>query len=543
MVLDIDYPGKHVLVVDDHPGMRASIRATLGNFGVVRTDLANNAQEATRRVRQEPYDIIISDYHLGEGRDGQQLLEELRHARLIPPSTVFLMVTAEAGYEKVMTAAEVAPDDYLIKPFTAELLHQRLNRILRRKAAFAAIHQAMNAGKVEQAVTLCDQLIAEQPALTVEAIRLKAELLSSIGQFEHAQRLYEQVIALRPLPWARLGLAKTLMRQGQTREAETLLQALTAEAPDYLAAYDLLARVQSLLNRPREAQETLQRAVRRSPNTLPRLKNLGEVAFANRDYAVAEQAYAAVVEKGVHSALRSPGDHARLARAQVDQNKLTQAGATLKALRAHYPNDPKAEFAALVVESLKETRAGHAEAAAAAVDKALTLNEAHGLAHDEAMTLDLARACLGAGREDQGKRLVTTLVHSNHEDGALLDKARNLFAELGRPEDGEQLVRDSIQAAVTLNNRAVRMAQQGDIDGAVELLEEAAGDLPDNVLIRLNTAHALLTLIQQRGWDAHLAARARDHLNQAKQRNAEHPKLAKVIGLFRDLAKQHGVMN
>lgn len=287
--MEIDYTNKRVLVVDDHPGMRSSIRATLGNFGVTKTDMASNAQDATRRIRQAEYDIIVSDYNLGDGRDGQQLLEELRLAKLIPMTTVFLMVTAERSFEKVMTAVEVAPDDYLIKPFTAELLHQRLNRIIQKKTSFAPIYQTMAAGKVENAIAQCERLIAEQPGYTIDAIRIKTELLGSIGQIEEAERLYEKIIALRPLPWARMGLAKSMFLRGKLDEAERMLTSLSEEAPDYLSAYDLLARIQGALDRPLDAQHTLQRAVDRSPNTLPRLKNLGEVALANGELGRQEE--------------------------------------------------------------------------------------------------------------------------------------------------------------------------------------------------------------------------------------------------------------
>jgi len=540
--MEIDYTNKRVLVVDDHPGMRSSIRATLGNFGVTRTDMASNALDATRRISQGDYDIIVSDYNLGEGRDGQQLLEELRLARLIQMSTVFLMVTAERSFEKVMTAAEVAPDDYLIKPFTAELLRQRLNRILQKKAAFSAIYQAMAAGKVENAIALCDRLTGEQPGYTIDAIRLKAELLNSIGHVDEAQALYEKIIALRAVPWARMGLAKSLFLQGKLAEAEGLLSKLMLDAPDFLSAHDLLARIQTTLNRPRDAQQTLQRAVERSPYTLARLKQLGEVALGNGEPETAERAFATVVEKGTHSVLRSPEDHARLARAQVDQGKLQQAGATLKALRAHFPGNPQAEFSALVVESLKEARAGHAQAAVDAVEKALALKTSHAIAPQQGVALDLARACLSTGKEEAGRSLVASLVHSNHEDSGLLDKAKNLFTELGRQAEGEELVREGVKLAVSLNNQAVRLAQQGDLAGAVKLLVDAATKLPDNVRILLNAAHAILSQIKQEGWNHEQAALARDYLNQAKQRDPEHPKLAMVIGLFRDLAKKYGVM-
>lgn len=57
----------------------------------------------------------------------------MRHCGLISLSTVFVMTTAEGSYERVVAAAEFAPDDYLLKPFNANNLKERLDRILTKK--------------------------------------------------------------------------------------------------------------------------------------------------------------------------------------------------------------------------------------------------------------------------------------------------------------------------------------------------------------------------------------------------------------------------
>ncbi|MBK7425122.1 MAG: response regulator [Propionivibrio sp.] len=78
---------------------------------------AGSSAEVLRQVKAYSFDIIFSDYQLEDGRDGQQLLEELRQKHLISLSTVFMVITAERAYHNVVSLAELAPDDYLIKPF------------------------------------------------------------------------------------------------------------------------------------------------------------------------------------------------------------------------------------------------------------------------------------------------------------------------------------------------------------------------------------------------------------------------------------------
>jgi CheY-like chemotaxis protein len=105
----INYDQLRALVVDDFPGMRSALKLTLSNFGITRIDLSSSASEALFRVQNSQYDVILCDFNLGEGRDGQQLLEEMRHRGLIQLKTVFIMVTAESVYEKVVATRRTGP--------------------------------------------------------------------------------------------------------------------------------------------------------------------------------------------------------------------------------------------------------------------------------------------------------------------------------------------------------------------------------------------------------------------------------------------------
>ena len=102
----MDFSKKRTLIIDDHPGMLTSMRATLSAFGVTLSNTARNAAEALQRVASNSYEIIVCDYFLGDGADGQQLLEHLRENKLISLGTAFMMVTAERSYEKVVAAAD-----------------------------------------------------------------------------------------------------------------------------------------------------------------------------------------------------------------------------------------------------------------------------------------------------------------------------------------------------------------------------------------------------------------------------------------------------
>ena len=126
MALDlIPYHKKRVLIIEDLAEMRSSMKSMLSTLGVQEIETVNNGEEALAKLARKTYHIIFSDYELGRGKDGQQILEEIRYSALIPASTVYIMVTAAQTVEMVMGALECEPDGYIAKPVTLEILRTR----------------------------------------------------------------------------------------------------------------------------------------------------------------------------------------------------------------------------------------------------------------------------------------------------------------------------------------------------------------------------------------------------------------------------------
>ena len=137
------------LIVDPHSGMRSSLHNMLNLCGITKIDHAVSSGTAIRSLRNKAYDLIICEYGLGEGQDGQQLLEDLRSNKLIPLWTMFIIVTAERVYERVVSAAELAPNDYILKPFTADTLLDRITRAIEKRATFLPAYELMERGHLK----------------------------------------------------------------------------------------------------------------------------------------------------------------------------------------------------------------------------------------------------------------------------------------------------------------------------------------------------------------------------------------------------------
>ena len=100
-----------ILVIDDFQGMRTMLRDFVKAMGVTQVDTAANGREALSQLRSHRYNIVICDFNLGQGQNGQQVLDEARMRDYIGVSTIWVMVTAEKTTDMVMGAAEVKPDD------------------------------------------------------------------------------------------------------------------------------------------------------------------------------------------------------------------------------------------------------------------------------------------------------------------------------------------------------------------------------------------------------------------------------------------------
>ena len=138
------YKHKKVLVVDDCDPVRASIKSMLQKIGFDHIATVSDANAAIANCTEIQYDFILSDFSLGEGKDGYQLFEALRHLSLLKSSCCYLIISAESQRQIVHGVVELQPDSYLLKPFTFIQLEKRLMRALQIKTALAKAYDEIH---------------------------------------------------------------------------------------------------------------------------------------------------------------------------------------------------------------------------------------------------------------------------------------------------------------------------------------------------------------------------------------------------------------
>jgi DNA-binding NarL/FixJ family response regulator/thioredoxin-like negative regulator of GroEL len=529
--------GLSALIIEPHAGMRSTIHNMLTMCGLSKVDHVGSSNQAIKHLGTKQYDLILCEYALEGGQDGQQLLEDIRHHKLMRLSTMFFMVTAEGDYGKVVSAAELGPTDYILKPFTADRLLERIARALEKRNVFLPVFDLMEAGNQREAIDACVAGEAGHPRYLVDFMRLRAELHMFLGEPEQAEPIYRKLIETKAIAWARLGLAKTLFLRERFGEAQALLEELVDSNKNFVDAYDWLARTHEAVGELGKAQGVLADAVEVSPHAVRRLRKLGETALEAGDHDTAEKILKQVVSKAKYSEFRDPQDHVMLVQTLVRKGDPVQAAAVIRDLDKSMAFQKHAPLCSAIASSMvheytgNETRLNEALTAALAASK-----DAPELRPD--LKLELARVAI-ENRMEEGAAEVVREVMRNARNGAAVARAMAVFEKAGHAELAQTLALESRQQVVDLVATGAAKAKGGDYKGAVTLMQEAVAKLPDNPQVVFNAALAVLKCLEHGGWDERLGQQARSYIAAVRRLDPVNPKLPALAGLHEQILKKY----
>jgi FimV-like protein len=529
--------GLTALIIEPHAGMRASIHSMLTLCGLTRIEHASTSNQAVKHLGLRQFDMILCEYDLEGGQDGQQLLEDLRHHKLMQLATMFFMVTAEGNHSKVVSAAELAPTDYILKPFTADRLLERIARALDKRNAFLPVYTLMEAGDQEEAIGACIEGQRLYARYAIDFLRLRAELHMFLGQADQAEPIYRHLVEIKAIAWARLGLAKTLFVRKQFTEARDILEDLVDGNRNFVDAYDWLARTHAAVGELQKSQAVLSDAVAVSPHAVRRLRTLADTAFETGDVDTAEKALRQVVGKAKYSEFRDPEDHVKLVRALVHKGDPVGAAAVVRDLDRSMGGRANTQLCSAIASALVHEYTGNEQRLGEALGTALaSAKDAPNLSPD--LKLELARTCIDNGREEGASEIVREVM-SNASSDAMVTRAMGVLEQAGKGELAQTLAQQSRQQVVDLVAGGAARAKNGDYDGAVRLMLEAATKLPSNPAVAFNAALAVLRCLEHEGWDNRLGAQVPGLIGNVRKLDPLNPKLPALAALHQQVLKQY----
>jgi CheY-like chemotaxis protein/Flp pilus assembly protein TadD len=529
--------GLTALIIEPHAGMRASIHSMLTLCGLTRIEHASTSNQAVKHLTLRQFDLILCEYDLEGGQDGQQLLEDLRHHKLMRLATMFFMVTAEGNHSKVVSAAELAPTDYVLKPFTADRLLERIARALDKRNAFLPVYTLMEAGDQAEAITACIEGQRLHTRYAIDFLRLRAELHMFLGQAELAEPIYRHLLDIKAIAWARLGLAKTLFVRKRLDEAKEILEDLVDSNRNFVDAFDWLARTHAAAGELGKAQAVLVEAVAVSPHAVRRLRTLADTAFEAGDVDTAEKSLRQVVGKAKYSEFRDPEDHVKLVRTLVSKGDPVGAAAMVRDLDRTMGGRATTALCSAVASALvheytgNEARLGEALTTAVAASR-----DAPGVSVD--IKLELVRTCLDNGMEEGASSVVRDVMR-NAGDDSVVTRAVGVMESAGKGDLARTLAKESRQHVIDLVASGAARAKSGDYQGAVALMLEAAQKLPNNPSVAFNAALAVLRCLELGGWDERLGNQVNTLIGNVRRLDPLNPKLPALAALYQQVLKQY----
>ena len=290
-----------VLIIDDFNSFRINLKKIICELGFRRVDSVGSGEEALSFCHKSHYDLILCDYNLGQGRNGQQLLEELKIKKKLRPQDTFILLSAETSRNVVMSAYDCEPDAYLTKPVTAKVIQQRLKRLLNKRNELLHIYENLADGRTKEGIHLLKKMIASNSRHSIHCQKLLAELYIQNQQFAEAEAIYHIILEMRALDWAQVGLAKLKIMSGEPEIAIKWLTNIIKENPNCMKAYDVLSIALEAIDDRESLQKNMQKAVDISPMSISRQASLASVALENGSAEVATKAFKKTVKYGANS--------------------------------------------------------------------------------------------------------------------------------------------------------------------------------------------------------------------------------------------------
>lgn len=505
------------LVVDDFSSFRSTIMGMLNKIGIKQIDEASRGQEAIKFCKERKFDLVLCDYNLGTGRNGQHLLEELRFRKWITRKTLFFMVTAEASKEMVLSAYDCEPDDYLMKPLNLRVLEQRITRLVAQREVLLPASNLLDQGAVDDAIASLESVVQQPGRHLHVAQKLLGEQYLAVGDWQKAERLYATVSGNRKLDWVMLGRAKVEELKGDNEAAKGILEQLIADSRLYLPAYDELVSIHANENDFESLQEELIRVTDLSPKSILRQRKLAQIAEENGDIGRTLKASMEAMKLGEHSChhnlsdtllfLSAAGDSIE---ANLQPEYLDLVEETKKCLTAlgssHKVNidqNSQAKLSAARVLALE----GKLVDAKKMADEDQKQYEGR---RSKSIERDLARfAYLNTTNQfAEADTFLEELAEHYRDDPASLEKLDKLLPEPQSDSNRKRVAK--------LNKQGIDCYQQGQFDEALTFFRRATLLFPRHTGIQLNHLQTLLGKIKLFPDNSELQKELRNQLQRTK---------------------------
>jgi tetratricopeptide (TPR) repeat protein len=380
----------------------------------------------------------------------------------------------------------------------------------------------MDSKNYSGALKQCDEKIKAKHRYSWDCVRYKAQVYWMLNKPEEALKIFESVLKKKDFVWAKIGLAKALMKAENLDNIEVLLEEILNKDHRYIEAHDLLSEYYEKTEQFNKAQKATEKATELSPKSIIRHRRLAQLAEINEDDAACLSAYEESIRWNYNSFHASPDDYLGLARKTVDiakgapareaADKTKKALGLLERMHRRFPerkNKVKAKF----IESQLYACQGK-ETYAASILKSVEQDYDILDPKDVDSRLDFARAHIMSG----DKQLAYKELH------LLSKQCKNSSDVLKRIDQiSEEPISIAGKAcAAKLSKTGIDSYRKKDFDNAIEIFVEALKMFPNHVGVNLNLVQATLAKNEETEKNNISYDRCKNSFKQIGRLNTEH---------------------
>ena len=520
---------RRCLIIDDFEQMRVCLRQMLTQFGVVEIETAPSGEQALKLLSRSTFDVVICDYNLGDGKDGQQVLEEARYLGYLGYASTFFMVTAESHLPMVLGALEHQPDEYMIKPINNDVFQHRLLCTLQRKKRLSPIDEALAKGEKQQAILYCAEQSGGDLKHGQYLSKLRAELCIDIGLYDEAEKIYLELLKIRDFPWVHFGLGKIDFLRKCLDRAEDRFLDLIKKNKHFLEVYDWQVSVQEEKGQAEQAQQLLQQAVKLAPQSVARQRRLGLLALNNGDLGVAERAFLAAVRWGKNSCFAEVQEYMELAEIYKQMGRRSKQIQLLADGVARFDGRPVDQIKVLGKQAIAKQEQNKNSDISLSLRKLELLAVNHSDEISAEILLTLTEDCYRLARQDSARSLLRMLIGNYHDESRLLERVRQLVMKYDKSTKVDKMIEDATSELLAVQTECARLQDAGKMMQAIGRLNEVVERYPANRPLILAAVQAMISYMLRNGRDQAYYFRCRHTLERLLRFDSDDKEASKAF--------------
>lgn len=235
-----------VAIVEDNGMARINLRNHLMEMGFTEVGCFSNGRELKAHAKLRRIDLLLMDYHLGQNKNGVEVVQELQEQGLLKSSTSIIFITSDRLPIIVGQIVDVHPDALVIKPYTIRSIEKNISACLNFRHYLMPVFKLMDDGEFDLALDKLNYMLERnsRPRMRSQMVKLQARLLIKVKLFKEAAKVYEDVLrGSDKIIWAKWGLIQSLYLDGQIQQSEEMLLTLTNTQLTSDKAREWLARI------------------------------------------------------------------------------------------------------------------------------------------------------------------------------------------------------------------------------------------------------------------------------------------------------------